>query len=284
MTLSSALLSSAVANIFLSTALLTPPSILNHSQLASVFLPLIWSCNIYSWKNGLGMLAAPQALWSANLLLFRCTRESFKLLHRHADDNKVTYNQEAYPEAFAKRFWWVTRLCLSLQYVGWKLGDDVKPGAISHPAAAGSRALWLLKRCLSAALCVLIIDAANSYMLHDPYFQSGTNIDCPWPEYLVSYLGRTRVSFIPPRLPRIIIFGLQQYTIFSLIGSMIAIICVSLGGIGLVDDFWGGTHNWPPFMGNPRVVLERGLRGFWGSFWHQLFRHVSTLATQISFS
>jgi Membrane bound O-acyl transferase family len=50
-----------------------------------------------------------------------------------------------------------------------------------------------------------------------------------------------------------------------------------LGGIGVLDDFWGGTENWPPLMGNPLVVLESGLRGFWGKFWHQLFRNVRIL-------
>jgi hypothetical protein len=269
------LLSCAAANALLYTALLTPPSTLTHSQLASVFLPLIWSCNIYSWQCGLGMIAAPQALWSANLLLFRRPRESFKLLHRHVDDKGVSsYSQEAYPESFMTRFWWVTKLCVSMRYVGWSTGDHTKLGVVSR---AGSRGYWLLKKCLSAALCFLIIDATNCYMLYDPYFLGRNSIDSPFPAHFTTFLDFGGVSSIPPRLPRIVIFELQQYAIFSLLGTLIAIICVFLGGIGLLDDFWGGTHNWPPLMGSPLVVLERGLRGFWGTFWHQIFRHVSML-------
>jgi hypothetical protein len=58
---------------------------------------------------------------------------------------------------------------------------------------------------------------------------------------------------------------------------VLAIIHVSLGGLGILDEWWGGVDNWPVLMGSPLVVLDSGLRGFWGRGWHQLFRSVSPL-------
>ena len=31
-------------------------------------------------------------------------------------------------------------------------------------------------------------------------------------------------------------------------------------------------HTWPPYFGSPRGFLERGLAGWWGTFWHQTMR------------
>ena len=58
-------------------------------------------------------------------------------------------------------------------------------------------------------------------------------------------------------------------------GIILAAPSILLGGLGILDDFWSGTYNWQEIMGNPLVVLDSGLRGFWGKFWHQLFRPVS---------
>jgi hypothetical protein len=62
-----------------------------------------------------------------------------------------------------------------------------------------------------------------------------------------------------------------------LINRVLAIVHIILGGVGLLDEWWGGVKSWPMFMGSPVVLLSSGLRGFWGKFWHQLLRSVSFL-------
>jgi hypothetical protein len=74
---------------------------------------------------------------------------------------------------------------------------------------------------------------------------------------------------------RIVVLAGQQYATFVLINRVLAIIPVSLGGLRVLDEWWGGVENWPMLMGSPLVVLDSGLRAFWGRGWHQLFRNVS---------
>jgi len=277
-------------------ALLMPPSILSHTKLALAFLPPIWGCHVYSWSVGLGFLAAIQVLWATELLLFRYPREKFQVIHRRdlgstspnpkgdmdatsqkgkesEKDNKKEQSRiwkEPYPTSFWKRFWWVFKLLVSMRYVGWDIGDM----KTTVPRRRQSYISWLLRNILFVGICFFLVDAMNFYQRFDPYFQIETNIDEAFPRGLDGFLTRYHLSFLPPRLLRITVLGFHQYAVFAVINSVMAIIHVTLGALGMLDDFWGGMENWPPLMGNPLVVLESDLRGFWGRFWHQLFRNV----------
>jgi hypothetical protein len=299
------------ATALLHIALLISPARLAHGHLAALFLPLICSCHAYSWTRGAGAFAGVHALWAVELLLWRRPREEFWLRRRDApsvasggDDGKNggggdkrrdgEAGKEPYPEALGARFCWVLKLVASSRFIGWDAGcgseGKGRPDiSVLSESAAGkeqalSRSSWLLRKCLSAILCCLLIDATNSYQAFDPYFLGQTDdIDAPFRHPLAQALaansfGRTHglLSSLPPRLLRIAGFGAQQYAVFQLLGTLSALAFVSLGGLGLVDDFWGGMQNWRPLMGSPLAVCRRGLKGFWGGFWHQLFRYVGT--------
>lgn len=183
--------------------------------------------------------------------------------------------KEAYPESFWRRALWVSKLVASPRFVGWDTGDKKPISYYSMDMDQQSRGRWLLQRCLSAAWCFLIIDAMNSYERFDPYFSAEVDIDAPLPLFLLDLLGTHASYWFMPRAVRILVFGLMQYSMFSILGGILAIIGVSLGALGLVDDFWGHPSYWPHLMGNSLVVFHSGLRGFWGRVWHQMFRHVS---------
>lgn len=282
----SAVASHACANVLLHLALLIPPSSLSHTCLASIFLPLIWSCHLYSWKSGFGFLSAVHALWSADLLLFRQPREFFRLIRHksnvtfHITDGKEDegiLERQPYPRSLGARFWWVTKLVASPRYVGWDTGPDAKPRLLSVKYGAPSKWKWLLCNGLKAVFCFLIVDAVNAYKLRDPYFLGFADIDSTLPYAVVSILGRHLTMAISPRLFRLFLFAVQQYSVFSLIWAILVALSVSFTTIARGDDFWGVMDNIQPLWGNPIVVFESGLRGFWGKFWHQLFRHVSNL-------
>jgi hypothetical protein len=59
-----------------------------------------------------------------------------------------------------------------------------------------------------------------------------------------------------------VVLATQQYATFAFINRVLPIIHVSLGGLRILDEWWGGVENWPRLMGSPLVVLDSGLRGF----------------------
>ncbi|KAH7317781.1 hypothetical protein BKA65DRAFT_599769 [Rhexocercosporidium sp. MPI-PUGE-AT-0058] len=318
------------SHILLHAALLTPPSVLSHARLAAVFLPLIWSCNTYSWSFGLGYIASIHALWAAELLLFRDPRKDFALLHfgsysplpplpaiaiveEKKDDSeeeivtiaavedkptledqevnkdrpteKVTTNgshriawTEVYPESWWKRFVWVSKLVISLRYIGWATSDTqiILYSSQPPPPSSKPRTTFVIQKILVIALCICIMDVTNLYQYFDPYMQIETPIDEAFPRRLGGFFAKYHLDFFSPRFIRIAVLGLQQYSLFTLVGAIPAALFVTVGGVGLVDDFWGRVENWPSLMGSPIAIAQKGLRGFWGIFWHQLFRNILT--------
>lgn len=285
----------AAAHVLLIAALLTPPSKLTHRQLAFVFLPLIWGCHFYTVTSILAQAVALHALWSTELLLFRNPREDFAIKHygvspktlvKEKIDEFSTPNEkrevawtEPYPEKPWRRISWVFSLLISFRYVGWATSPSSAQQWNSHTPTpkAQSRVFFIIRKFVLAVACMIITDFTNLYQYYDPYMRFESSIDSTFPRRLRDILAGYHISSISPRLVRISMLGLQQWCTYSLLGAAPAVVFVTLGGLGAVGDFWGRPENWPGVMGSPMVVAKRGLRGFWGGFWHQLFRNVSTL-------
>lgn len=307
----------AAAHVLLHAALLIPPSVLSHTKLAAAFLPLIWSCHIYTWGFGLGYIALVHALWATELLMFRDPRKDFALLHfgpppppvtiaeekKDSEDEPVgvlsasastdkndiknttpTTNgshrlawTEPYPISWYKRFIWVSKLVISFRYISWVTSSKqaVLYSSQPPPPSSKSRTTFVLQKLLLIAFCFGIMDVTNLYQYFDPYMQIETSIDEAFPRRLGGFFATYHLDSLSPRFVRITVLGLQQYSVFTLMGAIPATLFVTLGGVGLVDDFWGRVENWPSVIGSPMAIAERGLRGFWGGFWHQWFRNVS---------
>jgi len=285
------LLSHLAAIGLLLAGLLIPPSKLTHNQLALAFLPPIWACHIYSWSVGLGFLAGVQVLWATELLLFQNPREKFQVIHHQPpppspplkptgestsnsnkesekDDKPKQRWKEPYPTDFWSRLQWVFKLHISMRYIGWDTGSPTRSPPtpnkfLSRNGRKQSRLRWLLNNMLHACLCFLFMDATNAYQHLDPYFQIETPIDSDFPLPLSALLYHYALGFLPPpRLVRILVLGVQQYAVFTLINRVLAILHVGFGGLGIFGEWWGGVESWPVLMGSPAAVWGSGLRGF----------------------
>jgi hypothetical protein len=123
--------------------------------------------------------------------------------------------------------------------------------------------LLLARLLLSIVPCYVIIDICATLMTQDPYFILGPN-DLPLPPELASMnpfllsLRRTVFSFVA------IIVALRLAWDFG------AVLIAVLGPpfIGFRADPW----HLPSMTGSFMQVLDRGMAGFWGSWWHQTFR------------
>ncbi len=131
-------------------------------------------------------------------------------------------------------------------------------------------------------LCFCLIDATNFYQHFDPYFQVDTKIDAPFPLPLAAFLTHYGLGFLHPRLVRIAVLLGQQCAVFTIIHWGLAVIHISFGGLGILDDWCGGMGIWPVLVGSPLIIVESGLREFWGRGWHHILRNVSLLTCHFS--
>ena len=164
-----------------------------------------------------------------------------------------------------------------MRYIGWDLGDGNSTEKSALMVKKTSRFWLLVRNVLIVGASLAMYDATTLYQQYDPYFQIQTDIDEAFPRRLKLFLAKYGLGFLPPRMVRISVVGLQQYTSFASMHTSLATICVGLGGVGVFGDFWGGMESWPLLMGSPFAVVSRGLAGFWGETWHQLCRHVGPL-------
>lgn len=110
----------------------------------------------------------------------------------------------------------------------------------------------------------LIVDLCATLMTTDPYFLVGPEHNYPLPTHLASLppvllsLQRTMLAFIG-------IFFAIQYA-WSAGALCLAIYCPPILGFR--------AHPWhlPSLTGSFMEVMDRGLPGFWGTWWHQTFR------------
>ena len=274
--------------LLLPAALITPPSVLSRTQLASVFLPAIYACLIHAWYTaGIDVLSIDLALWALVLLVCRDPRSTHRRvwLSRRTDSSLVSHGkckgddagdefelvEEAYPRDLTKRIPWVFTLLVSLRLVGWKIGDPSHDK--TQPPAKMSRTAFMMRALSIAVTSYLILDVAAFYTRTDPYFTTpGMAIDHPFPPpsaEMASWIVMLRL--LPPRLVRCSIIAGQ---IYGAVTNMFYIPLMLMGGldaVGILPDEWS-PHTWPLPFGHFSAIPQRGLRGLWGQWWHGINR------------
>ncbi|KAL8912480.1 MAG: hypothetical protein Q9171_002493 [Xanthocarpia ochracea] len=226
--------------------------------------------------------------WSFVLLVCYDPRTIFSRLRQHQtpdaaknEDNQniegeLAYRQEPYPTALSQRISWVLTLLISLRLANWKTGEA------SHDRKQPIKPLTRTAFCRHAVYLAfqsfIILDITSILVKEDPYFHiPSASIHSTWPppstelpQCLVSVL-----SVLPPQLMRTAIPAIQAYALITQGGSLPTIHIVMLSGLGLWPDEWS-PHTWPIFFGPFSAVSQTGLRGLWGTWWHQTNRYLST--------
>ena len=268
--------------LLLPAALLTPPSVLSRRQLALLFLPAIYACQIHSWYvAGIDVISVDLALWSFVLLVCRDPRRTHKRVWvsvpAASGDGKLLREvggvvvEESYPEALAERIPWVFTLLVSLRLTGWKIGDPSHDR--TQPPVRLSRSEFLRHAVSTVTQSYLILDAAAFYARMDPYFTvSGMEVDQPFPPPsagMATWLVLLRL--LPPRLVRTSVIAGQAYAMVTSMFYIPLIPMVGLNAVGVLPDEWS-PQTWPLPFGHFSAVSSRGLRGLWGNWWHGVNR------------
>ncbi|KAI1760463.1 membrane bound O-acyl transferase family-domain-containing protein [Hypoxylon sp. FL1150] len=200
------------------------------------------------------------------------------------------YYWQEYPEdaPFLVRLDWAFDIVSTFRMTGWNWANRCLPpyepppniGRIQLPLSSigpqrtpqgYSRELsytkfFLTRFFLNVVPSYLILDLCAVYMTADPYFILGPEHGHPLPPHLAS---------LSPLL-----LSLQR-TAFSFVAVVSALqLTLSAGALALafvppVPQVLGfRAHPWhlPTGFGSFSQVLDRGLAGFWGAWWHQTFR------------
>ena len=279
--------------ILLPLALLIPPSRLSKSQLSILFLPLSWGCFFHSclYGGGLDVVSFSAILWGTDLLAFQDCRRTFKRIHlkkqptpEHSSDKSLSdslakptanlYSWEGgYPTSLRKRIPWVLTLIISIRLGYWKTAD---PMHNKHQPPTPMTRIVYLRHCgfLILTSYVLLDTAAfaatyDAYF-HDPTISISTSFDTPISALPIFV---RQLQALPPRFARSTLLAAHFYSIISLGGALTTPLPLLPNALGIIPDTWS-PQSWPLFFGPFSSVLDRGLRGLWGTWWHQTTRYL----------
>lgn len=127
----------------------------------------------------------------------------------------------------------------------------------------------LLKSCLvNLALGYIVLDGVKTLGIHDPYMWYG-DMSLPPPAFLPSLI---RTSPILTKSYRLLIclcaINIALWAIFKM-GPVFFVALLGPRTIGLRGEAW---MNPADMFGDFTHVLDSGLAGWWGAWWHQTFR------------
>lgn len=199
---------------------------------------------------------------------------------------------QAYPSApFHERLDWVADIFCSFRGVGWSWQISGIPPApkwvqsqlsghptLADPSEITSTSHTGLKRyndrtaLLHASLRhvligIFVLDVLKTIIAHDAYFWG--NMHAPPPSYLPPYI---RTSHTLVKSYRLLTSLAAIYTALCTIFKLGPLFFSGLLGpklIGVRGEAWMQ----PDSFGSYTTVLDKGLPGWWGGWWHQTFRY-----------
>ncbi|KAL9108965.1 MAG: hypothetical protein Q9227_006361 [Pyrenula ochraceoflavens] len=258
-----------------------------------------FQCGANGYGNGLTTMWG--VLWSATLLIFNDPQGTFQrvekgpkaLMINQSDSNskglaepeKTSLNRQdaedlvwqPCPKGFFHRLDWTLDLVTSFRGPGWNWRLPGLPKVPKSDNGTPLSASHLLQPMLTSYFrsfisIYMFIDLFKVIMIHDPYFWGMAPLSSPAPAYLPPFIVHSTVCT----------------KIYRLTFSLCGVLC----GLGFVLTlnplFFGGIISryfpsitrapfnepflYPPQFGSPLDFLDRGLAGFWGKWWHQMFR------------
>lgn len=190
-------------------------------------------------------------------------------------------HDEPYPKDTMTRLRWVCNLVSSTRGNGWKIGSknhDARQSNLPPPPARIKFALDLIPGMIRN-LCLLSLTTLFSRF--DPYFNNAGSIpvSTPYPRsptYQEKPMTISMLQMIPPPILRPMVVGLTAYSILTLGYYVPAPLAVASNYyFGVPNDDWS-PHTNGRYFGPFSSVLDLGVRGVWGRWWHDQMRIVTS--------
>lgn len=180
---------------------------------------------------------------------------------------------QRYPSTLRARVPWTLTLLSSIRLNNWRIGHPSHDTRQPPAPAFRTRTRFLLQALLSFTRGYLTLDLTRAYISGDAYFTSTSPV-IP----ITSPLQFAHpAASIPPlaQFTRTMVIGLQAWALISQLFYLPAALPVLFHALHLLPATWS-PHTWAPFFGPSRAVFAAGVRGFWGGYWHQTMRWMTT--------
>ncbi|QIW99035.1 hypothetical protein AMS68_004553 [Peltaster fructicola] len=251
---------------------------------------------------GVGLISSFGTLWVAAHLIANDCQTDYKRIERRqptlkkpngsttSQERQSTLYWQGYPETLVERLDWILDMFFSFRGVGWSwqtngvpsppqwVTDDlngqraieqVEPMTVSKTGIRRiSSRMDLLKDALPKAIFgYFALDALKTIVSNDAYFLGYT--DAPAPTF---YPDFARSSYFLTKSSRLII---TMTSVITALGTIFKLGPIFFAGIlgprwyGLRGEAW---MNPVDYFGSFNNVLDKGLSGLWGGWWHQTFR------------
>ncbi|TID19724.1 hypothetical protein E2P81_ATG06892 [Venturia nashicola] len=208
----------------------------------------------------------------------------------HAKGSELVWQH--YPEQpFLERLDWVLDLMANFRGMAWNWRipnlpsppkevveqlsrhDDSRNSKIHHSKSINinhtflSRDVLLGRSFQRFTMGYFALDLIKILIIHDPFFWTG-DLNLPGPSYLPSRLSASKTFM---KSQRLLIAQLAVYWALQTIFQTASLFFVGILGsdrIGVRGQHWMYPAEW----GTYTTILNRGLSGWWGTWWHQTFR------------
>ncbi|KAJ5986454.1 hypothetical protein N7451_010819 [Penicillium sp. IBT 35674x] len=209
------------------------------------------------------------------------------------DTAAAQFRWQSYPSKLSHRIEWCAGLLFNLRGPEWnwrapRLGrlprtvhTNLHSGFLASSLREENGVHISAKSCLSKAfrtflISYLTLDALKVIMIRDPYFR-GTLVADAMPPFPLSFLASIPLGI---RFYHCFVSCMGVYVALAYVTSLNPICFLGLSmafpnasrklTAAPLDESWLYADTFGPFIS---PVLDDGLAGVWGSWWHQLFRH-----------
>lgn len=219
-------------------------------------------------------------------------------------ENRKHFRWQSYPQKFSHRLEWCAGLLFNLRGPEWNwrvshmgplprsVHAQLFETSTSKSNAADDATYINAKARLRAAAwtCLqsyLLLDVLKFVMMRDPYFRGTASADSI-PPYPLSGLAafplliRVYRSFLGCMGVYVALNYVTSFNPICFLGLSLAFSDASRKlTLAPLDEPWLYADTFGPFIPS---ILDHGLAGCWGRWWHQLFRHGFTVTAQWAFS
>jgi Membrane bound O-acyl transferase family len=170
------------------------------------------------------------------------------------------------PKLIWRRLFWVLDLITGVRGVHWSWNPSPSPPY--HPSlsnACSGRTASFSRNGSHFLIDYFLIDLIKCLMVADPYF-IGYPSPRP-PPHIAPYITSPLALYFY----RMLLAVAGAYIAIDLVFAFAVLLQVNVLGPNVLG-LNASPVMFPPLWGSPRAVLRKGLRGFWGETWHQMFR------------
>ncbi|KAL9585942.1 MAG: hypothetical protein Q9212_001207, partial [Teloschistes hypoglaucus] len=225
-----------------------------------------------------GIMTAWCPLLSLNLIFLHDAPESFARLVQVGEqqgDNGEEYRihggslspaWQAIPDEFTRRLCWCLDLVGSVRGLHWSLSSNYWQKAIKETQARQRQKFPSLKELLLRLFLGLVAtDCLKALIAEDPCFWGRADVNC--------HIKLGSLTLLPKleQVSRLVAAFLVIYLAIQVLSTLVYILFLHVLGPSMTSA-WGHPWAYTPAFGDFSAIGSHGLRGFWGSWWHQFFR------------